>query len=83
MAHTSSTVEQTHQAEAAIAHSMAEKNARAEECEGLQKELDCVVEHNKKLELEVAKLKAYAVKRAQQSKLNKANPCPTHAWQFE
>ena len=77
MALTSSIEEDNYQAEAVIAHSMAEKDSRAKECEGLQKELDCAVEANRKLEHEVANLKAYAVKRAEQSKLNKAHPCPT------
>ena len=69
---TRSTEEQTRLGDAAIARSLAEQNASAEDCEGLQKELGCVEEDHKKLEQEITKLKVYAVKRAQHSKLNKA-----------
>ncbi len=62
---TRSAEEQTRQAEAAIARGIAEKHAHAEECEGLQKELSRVVENNKSLERDICKLKAYAIKRAQ------------------
>ncbi len=69
---TRSTEEQIRLAEATITRSLAEQHAKAEECEGLQKELGFVVENNKKFEQEISKLKAYAAKRAQHSKLNKA-----------
>ena len=74
---TRSTEEQTRQADAAMARSLVEKHAHAEECEGLQKELSRVVENNKRLEQDVLKLEAYAVKRAQ----NKASAPPTSGWQ--
>ena len=61
-----------------MARSVAEKHTHAEECTGLQKELSRVGENNKRLEQDVSKLKAYAIKRAQ----NKASSGPTHAWQF-
>lgn len=61
-------------AEATIARSTAENDAQGEEYESLQKDLGCVVESNKKLEQEVSKLRAYAVKRARQLKQTKATP---------
>ena len=61
-------------AEASIASSTAERHARAEEYEGLQKELGCVTENNETLEHEVSKLREYAAKRARQLKHTKATP---------